>query len=153
LTTAVDDRAVYDALVKIGACPGNALIRAAWDRRRDPADPAPDVRVQGAPLRISLIWSGQSDPVPLGHLIEDPGEKGFDFRFGGHEDLIDAWNSGCVVCLYSCPGGKIGNAAYTIRDQVGRATRFRIRKDSFPPDETPVTVVIRLMDVPSDHDH
>jgi hypothetical protein len=149
LTTPVDDRTVYDALVQIGGNPGNALTRATWDARRDPGDPAPDLRIKGSPIRISLTWEGLPSPIPLGDVLDDPGGRGFDFRFGGHKELIEVWNSGCIVCLYGCPGGKIGNAAYTIRDQIAEAMRFRIRQDTFPPDGTPVTVILRLEDDPS----
>ena len=65
-------------------------------------------------------------------------------RFGGHRANIPKWKSGCVVCLYSCPGSKVGNARYTVRDYARNATRFRAREGALPPDGTKVRVVFRL---------
>jgi len=66
-------------------------------------------------------------------------------RFGGHRANIPKWKSGCVVCLYSCPGSKVGNARYTVRDWVKETTRFRVRKDApLPADGGRVSVIFRL---------
>lgn len=65
-------------------------------------------------------------------------------RFGGHWANLPEWHSGCVVCLYSCPGSKVGNATYTVRDWVEGTTRFQVRRGVLPPDGTPVTIVLRL---------
>ncbi len=143
-TTSVDDRAVHAALIQIGALPGNALAMDTWEARSAPDNSAPDKRIEGSPVWIALLWKDRSEPVPLTGLLKDPGGKGFDFRFGGHEANIPVWESGCVVCLYSCPGAKIGNAAYTVRDYVKKRTAFRIRQDRFPPEGTPVTLIFRL---------
>ncbi len=143
-TTPVDDRSVLAALERIGAVPGNTLRMDTWEARHDQDNAAPDRRIEGSPVDVELLWAGVPRPVPLTGLLEDPGGKGFDFRFGGHGENIPIWESGCVVCLYSCPGSKVGNAAYTVRDYVRKTTRFRIRKDRFPPEGTPVTVIFRL---------
>ena len=77
-------------------------------------------------------------------MLEDPSGRGFDMRFGGHRDNIPRWHSGCVVCLYSCPGSKIGNAAYTVRDFVLGTTHFSVWEGVLPPDGTEITVRVRL---------
>lgn len=148
-TTPVDDRAVHAALVRIGALPGNALGMDTWEARSDSNNSAPDKQIEGSPVRIALLWGDRNRLTPLADLLQDPAGRGFDFRFGGHADNIPIWKSGCVVCLYSCPGAKIGNAAYTIRDYVNKTTAFRIREDRFPPDGTPVTLVFRLVQPPT----
>jgi hypothetical protein len=50
-----------------------------------------------------------------------------------------------VVCLYSCPGGKIGNARYTVRDWTKGTTRFTVKKGVLPADGERVTIRIRLL--------
>ncbi len=68
----------------------------------------------------------------LDQIVDDPARLGFDLRFGGHRANIPAWKSGCVVCLYSCPGGKVGNARYTVRDWTKQTTRFTVKKGVLP---------------------
>ncbi|MEJ2716755.1 MAG: hypothetical protein P8182_06385, partial [Deltaproteobacteria bacterium] len=87
-----------------------------------------------------------TEPLPLEKLVKDPGGKGVDLRFGGQKALIPVWKSGCIVCLQSCPGGKISNHAYTIRDYVeGRAT-FTVDESRVPKGKRKAVVIIRLRD-------
>ena len=107
---------MLDALEKLGAKPGNALGMATWDERKDPSRRRP---TRSSRVRRSRSWSGfrgGQAPLTLDQILEDPGGRGFDMRFGGHRANIPKWKSGCVVCLYSCPGSKVGNARYTVRD-------------------------------------
>jgi hypothetical protein len=150
LTADVSDVEVLDALERLGARPGNNVPMAAWDRRKDPSDPAPDTVVAGPPVEIELRLPGRAELVPLSAVLEDPGGRGLEMRFGGNRDNIPKWKSGCIVCLYSCPGSKVGNAAYTVRDYERRTTRFRVRADRLPPDGTRIGVVFRLAPAPKD---
>jgi hypothetical protein len=141
----VTDVEVLDALEKLGAKPGNALGMATWDDRKDPGSKAPDKVIAGPPVEILVRVPGRKAPLRLGEILEDPGGRGFDMRFGGHRANIPHWHSGCVVCLYSCPGSKVGNARYTVRDYVKGTTRFRVKEGVLPEDGTPVGIVFRLM--------
>ena len=96
------------------------------------------------PRWLGLSWGDHGEARSLALLLEDPGGRGLAFRFGGHAANIPIWKSGCGVCLYSCPGAKVGNAAYTVRNYVDGVTRFRIREARFPAAGTPVTVVFRV---------
>jgi hypothetical protein len=140
----VTDVQVIDALEKLGARPGNALPMAAWDERKDPSSTAPDKVIAGPPVEILVRVPGRKKPLTLPEILEDSGGRGFDMRFGGHRANIPAWKSGCVVCLYSCPGSKVGNARYTVRDYVKERTRFRVREGVLPQDGTRVRIVFRL---------
>jgi len=140
----VTDTEVLDALERLGAKPGNALGMATWEERKDPASHAPDQIIAGPPVEILVKVPGRPAPLTLAEILEDPGGRGFDMRFGGHRANIPKWKSGCVVCLYSCPGSKVGNARYTVRDYVKGATRFRVRPGVLPADGTRVSVVMRL---------
>jgi hypothetical protein len=144
LRAEVTDTEVLDALERLGGRPGNALGMATWEERKDADSRAPDQVIQGPPVEILVKVPGRNAPLGLGQILEDPGGRGFDMRFGGHRANIPKWKSGCVVCLYSCPGSKIGNARYTVRDYVQGATRFRVRKGALPEDGTRVSVVMRL---------
>jgi hypothetical protein len=141
----VTDIQVLDALEKLGARPGNALGMATWEERKDAESKAPDQVIAGPPVEILVRVPGRREPLTLDQILEDPGGRGFDMRFGGHRVNIPKWKSGCVVCLYSCPGSKVGNARYTVRDWVKGTTRFRVRKGApLPADGEKVSVIFRL---------
>jgi hypothetical protein len=145
----VTDVQVLDALEALGAKPGDALGMATWDDRKEAASKAPDQVIAGPPVEVLVRLPGRPQPVPLADLLEDRGApKGatsVELRFGGHRANIPRWHSGCIVCLYSCPGSKLGNARYTVRDYTKDETRFRARADRLPPDGTKVAIVVRLL--------
>jgi len=143
LASYADDASFYDAMVSIGAVPGNNLTMAAWNDRKDPNSAAPDTRVEGTLVDVSVWWDGLSSPVPLTGLLTDSAGKGIDMRFGGNKALIPEWHSGCIACLYSCPGGKVSNHAYTIRDYVKGTTKFSVNLNAVPKDNRQAVVVFR----------
>jgi len=141
----VTDAEVLDALERLGAKPGNALGMATWDERKDASSKAPDQVIAGPPVEVLVRVPGRPALVTLDQILEDPGGRGFDMRFGGHRANIPKWKSGCIVCLYSCPGSKVGNARYTVRDWEKETTRFRVKKDApLPEDGKRVGIVFRL---------
>ncbi|HLN58674.1 MAG TPA: YdjY domain-containing protein [Thermoanaerobaculia bacterium] len=141
----VTDRQVLEALESLGAKPGNNLPMEAWEERKNLKNPAPDTVIAGPGVEIFVRLPGGKTLVPLASVLEDPGGRGLALRFGGNEANIPKWKSGCIVCLYSCPGSKVGNAKYTVRDYTREATRFRVRPGALPPDGTPVRLVLRLI--------
>lgn len=144
-TTEVSDTEVLDALEKLGAEPGNALGMNTWEKRKDPSSAAPDRVIEGPAVEVLVRVPGREQPLGLGEILDDPGSRGFEMRLGGHRANIHHWHSGCLVCLYSCPGSKVGNARYTVRDYVRGTTAFRVRPGVLPADGTEVLVVLRLV--------
>jgi hypothetical protein len=142
---AASDVEVLDALESLGAVPGNALDLGAWDERDDPTSWKPDQMIQGPPVEVLVRTERNGGWLRLDQVVDDPMHLGFDLRFGGHRSNIPAWKSGCVVCLYSCPGGKIGNARYTVRDWTKGTTHFTVKKGVLPADGERVTIRIRLL--------
>lgn len=140
----VSDVQILDALEALGAVPGDRLTLETWEKRRDPDHPAPDRLIAGPGVEISVRLPGDTEPVALAELLEDSAGRGLDMRFGGHRAVIPVWRSGCAVCLYSCPGSKVGNARYTVRDYERGVTRFRARTELLPADGERVEVVFRL---------
>ena len=142
----VSDVEVLDALEGLGGVPGNAVGIEAWDERDDRESAAADTVIEGPRVSITVTAMGSNEPLTLDDILIDPGGRGFDMRFGGHRENIPKWLSGCVVCLYSCPGSKIGNAAYTVRDHVDETTHFGVRPGVLPEDGAEVTVRIEFLD-------
>jgi len=144
----VNDLEIQRALESLGGHPGNNLTLDTWNKRADSTSADPDLRVRGSIVDVSVIWSGHA-PVRASDIFVDHGGHGFDFHFGGHEQFIRTWKSGCVVCLESCPGGRVSNARYTIRDLYDGTARFDIDRASLPPDGTLVSVTLKLLPTPS----
>jgi len=140
----VSDVEVIDALESLGAVPGDALDVATWDERHDEASWQPDRVIEGPPVEVLVRAAPGGEWLRLDQIVDDAMGAGFEMRFGGHRANIPAWRSGCVVCLYSCPGGKIGNARYTVRDFAKQTTRFAVREGVLPRDGTRVTIRIHL---------
>jgi hypothetical protein len=145
---AVTDVQVLDALEALGAKPGDNLPMAAWDDRNDPRSKAPDMVIAGPAVDVLVRVPGRAEPLTLDQILADAaggtGGRGFAMRLGGHRGNIPKWKSGCIACLYSCPGSKVGNARATVRDYVRNPDRYRVRRGVLPPDGTPVTIVLRL---------
>ena len=145
LVSDASDVQVLDALERLGARPGDNLSMDAWEKRKDEKSAAPDAVVAGPDVEILLRLPGRAALVPLASVLEDPGGRGVAMRFGGNRENSRKWMSGCIACLYSCPGSKVGNARYTVRDYVKDTTKFRVREGSLPADGTRIGVVLRLV--------
>jgi hypothetical protein len=144
LSAYVSDSDFHDAMISIGAKPGNNLTQATWNERNNSASKAPDARVEGSPVEVSVWWQGLGSPVPLESLFNDPSGRGVELRFGGQKSLIPVWKSGCIVCLQSCPGAKISNRSYTVRDYAQGKATFTLNDKNVPPGNRPAVVIFRL---------
>ena len=140
------DHDVRVALDSLGAKRGENLTPDSWNKRDDPKNPEPDKRVQGS--RIGVYVEYKNRRTPLGRLIQEKRrvQPQLDFRYGGHERFQKEFESGCIVCLYSCPGGAIGNHAHPIRDYVRDGVVYASIPERLPPAGTKVTIVLRVED-------
>ena len=142
----VSDADVRAALNKLGARPGENLTADSWNKRDDAKSSEPDKRVEGTRIRVFVEWPGSGGPVPLWKLIEEKGvvNPRFDFRYGGNARWVKEFRSGCIVCLYSCPGGAIGNRAHTIRDYVHDGVVYASVPSRLPPAGSKVTIILKV---------
>jgi hypothetical protein len=141
----ISDRDVRRALDSLGARRGENLTPATWHAREDLRNPEPDKLVEGSQIEVFVEWKG-SGRVPLASLLEEKGEKTplLDFRYGGNERWQAEFRSGCIVCLYSCPGGAVGNHAHPIRDWVRDGVVYASRPERLPPSGTKVTIILKV---------
>ena len=159
IETPADDLEFYEALISLRAQPGDNLSMAAWTQRSDPDSTAPHEKVQGSKLDVSIAWQGNGagvsgvsglpiDQVFLQPPVPNP-QPPFLWHFGGNRDR---WfnriplmpRPGCLVCLYSCPSGKVSNGSLSIADYMARPQRFRAKTELLPADGTPVTVTVQV---------
>lgn len=152
IETPADDLAFHDALVKIGAQPGNTLSMAAWTQRADPDSPAPRQKAKGSHLAVFLSWQDQPGRLPVHRILRPPpvSPQLPVWTFEGNRDrwfnrVPFAPRPGCLVCLYSCPSGKLSNGRLSIADYMSHPGRFRADTESLPPDNTPVHVIFELL--------
>ncbi len=139
------DRDVRAALDALGARRGENLTPDTWNARENERNGEPDKRVDGSHIDVFVQWKG-SKRVPLAHLVAEKGHEPplLDFRYGGHQQWQKEFKSGCIVCLYSCPGGAIGNRAHTIRDYVRDGVVYASRPERLPPSGTKVTIILKV---------
>jgi hypothetical protein len=155
IETPVDDLAFHTALESLGAQPGDNLSMASWTKRHDQNNPAPKEKVTGSRLDIQLSWEKNPVGMPIAQAFrqretknEKP-ETWLEFRFGGNRDrwfnrVPLAHRPGCVMCLYSCPSGKVSNGALSIHDYMAVPFRFMADTTTLPPDGEAVIVTVKL---------
>ena len=155
IETPVDDLAFHAEVLKLGARPGNNLSMAAWTQRHTAHDTASHTKVTGSALDIHIAWNTNPADIPISHIFVQPPAHSPDsfmsWRFGGNRDrlfnqLPFGSRPGCLVCLYSCPSGKVSNGALSVHDYVAAPARFVANIDLVPVDGTPVIVTFRIHD-------
>lgn len=153
IETPVDDLDFHAAILSLGAQPGNNLTMAAWTKRHEHKNPAPQQTVTGSQLKVRISWADNPNGLPIEQIFLDSGlrtqDAGLNPRFSGNRDrwfnripLIP--RPGCLMCLYSCPSGKVGNGVLSIADYVDKPQHFHADTDQLPPDGTAVIVTFQL---------
>jgi hypothetical protein len=140
----VSDHDVRVALDSLGGKRGENLTPATWNERENPRRPEPDQRVEGSHVEAFVEWNKRR--VPLASLLREEKHPAplVDLRYGGNEAWQKEFQSGCIVCLYSCPGGAVGNHAHTIRDYVRDGVVYASVPERLPPAGSRVTIILKL---------
>jgi len=154
IETPVDDLVLHAELLKLGAKPGDNLTIASWNKRNEEQSAAPREKVTGSEIVIRVAWKEKPEGISVSDifsrsLIPDS-RPPVVLRFGGNRDRL--FNKlpfrprpGCLVCLYSCPSGKVSNSALSVHDYVSAPARFVANTTLLPPDGTPVIVTFQLV--------
>lgn len=134
----VEPEDVHEALTQLGAEAGNNLVMEDLEL---PAGEGKEV--EGTPLDITISWDGQ-DEIPFSDVLssDNDGIAAPDFRFGGHLEANNELNTGCTICLYSCPIGIISNAAVPTDEFAD--LEVTADADVLPADGQAVTFKIQL---------
>jgi hypothetical protein len=127
----------HDALIKIGAKPGNNLNKDTIGEY-----------VKGDPLDIKATWPGLGKELTLDDIFIDEKGKKFNIRFGGNRKASEEKQTGCITCLESCWISIASNANYpqthSIRRFIKPNSRFKGRADVLPEDGKPVILIYKV---------
>ena len=128
----------YDALVEIGAKPGDNLTANTLG-----------IPVRGSSLAVTATWPELGKELSLPDIFFDQAGKGFDIRFGGNRKASAAYGTGCITCLESCWVAVTSNAAYPNISQTKRFlspnSRFKGKEKVLPGGGKPVILIYRLL--------
>lgn len=127
----------HDALIKIGAKPGNNLTKDTIGKY-----------VEGDLLEVRATWPGLGKELTLEEIFHDQTGKGFQIKFGGNRKSSEEQNTGCITCLESCWISISSNSRYPQTNATKRFldpnSRFKGRADVLPSDGKPVIVMYRV---------
>lgn len=131
----VDAETFYNALLEIGAQPGNNMTM----------DNKETTHVEGDRLKVTVNWEGAEREYDINEVIKDSNGNPIDIRFGGNLEAARDKKTGCLICLDSCPVGITSNATYTYGAVEGRKeVEFFGNQDVLPEDGTLVTLTFAV---------
>lgn len=99
-------------------------------------------KIEGTKLDVFVTWEGLGKEIPFNDIITSSDPRPMDIRFGGNIENAKAKNTGCILCLDSCPVGITSNSSYAFGESD--TVKFTGNKDVLPADGTAVTVIFRL---------
>jgi len=128
--------AFYNALIAIGAVPGNNMTLKNKEV----------THVKGASFTVNVTWKGAQKIYSIDQAVVDSNGKPIRMRFGGNLAASRLKKTGCLLCLDSCPVGIVSNAQYTYGaiEKRGEVT-MKGNKDVLPSDGTKVIVTLKLI--------
>ncbi len=135
----------YNALVELGAVPGNNIKPEDMKAKSS----AEGKSTEGSKLAVSLTWEGSNGEVPLDDAVvsevRESEVRPIDLRFTGNLDFAQRSHPGCYICLDSCAAGISTNASWPTGALNNREVSFHGNPDVLPPDGTRVNVIVRLV--------
>lgn len=124
----------HDALIKIGAKPGNNLTKDTIGQF-----------VQGDTIEVKAIIPPSNKEYDLNEIFHDEKGKGFHIKFGGNRKASEEQNTGCITCLESCWISITSNSNYpqtgAIKRFLNPNSRFKGRPEILPEDGKPVILI------------
>jgi len=140
------DLEVRRGIEALGGKAGENLTVASWTERENRSNNEPDKRVEGSVIEAFVRLTKQSRLIPLAQIFSEQGMPAarLDLRYGGNERHRDDFKSGCIICLYSCPGGAIGNRIHPVRDYVRDGVTYRAVKTALPGPGSRVEIILKV---------
>ncbi|OEH84972.1 hypothetical protein BHU72_07210 [Desulfuribacillus stibiiarsenatis] len=126
---------VHDALVEIGAVPGNNLDLTAESDNKF---------IEGQDLDVTITWENAGKEYNMNEVLVDSNNQPFAFKFGGNYDRAKEIFTGCLLCLDSCPVGITSNSSHPTKTFADKKGEFRGNKDVLPGDGTGVVITYTI---------
>ena len=129
----------YAALLSVGGVPGDKLVFT---------EAQPGDLIEGQKLDVTVSWEGSNGEIPWADIMTTGNGKPYvaDFRFGGNIKAAYAKNTGCILCIESCPVGICSNAAYGYGVvETTKTEQFYGNPDVLPEDGTICQVTFTLL--------
>jgi hypothetical protein len=127
----------HDALIKIGAKPGNNLTKDTIGKH-----------VEGDTLELKATWPGLGKELSLNEIFVDEKGKPFIIKFGGNRKASEEKNTGCITCLESCWISISSNANYpqtgSIKRFLNPNSHFKGNANILPEDGQPVILIYKV---------
>jgi hypothetical protein len=124
----------HDALIKIGAKPGNTLNKDTIGKY-----------VDGDTLNVKATWPGLGKELSLNDIFIDEKGKKFKIKFGGNRKASEEKNTGCITCLESCRISISSNANYpqthSLKRFLNPNSKFKGNAHILPEDGKPVILI------------
>ena len=123
----------YDALMKIKAEPGNNMTLENKEK----------THVTGTGFDVAVSWEGADRVYTIDEVIVESNKNPIAMKFGGNYENAKKLDTGCLLCLDSCPVGVVSNSTYTYGAVSKRKeVSFKGNQEILPPDGTPVTITL-----------
>ena len=129
----------YAALLSVGGVPGDKLVFT---------EAQPGDLIEGQKMDVTVSWEGSNGEIPWADIMTTGNGKPYvaDFRFGGNIKAAYAKNTGCILCIESCPVGICSNAAYGYGVvETTKTEQFYGNPDVLPEDGTICQVTFTLL--------
>ena len=129
----------YAALLSVGGVPGDNLVFT---------EAQPGDLIDGQKMDVTVSWEGSNGEIPWADIMTTGNGKPYvaDFRFGGNIKAAYAKNTGCILCIESCPVGICSNAAYGYGVvETTKTEQFYGNPDVLPEDGTICQVTFTLL--------
>lgn len=134
----------YNALIEIGAVPGNNIKPEDMKARNS----AEGKSTEGTKLEAFLTWEGSDGEIPLDDAVVSDVANGevrkIDLKFSGNLEFAQRSHPGCFICLDSCAAGISTNAAWPTGALNNKEVSFHGNSKVLPEDGTRVNVIVRL---------
>ena len=132
LRALADEKDFYEALNSFGLQAGNNLTKDDKNKGK---------MIEGDELQVYVTWEGLDKEIPFNDIILSSDPRPMVIRFGGNIDRAKGANTGCILCLDSCPVGITSNSSYAFGESD--TIQFTGNKEVLPADGTRVTVIFR----------